>query len=346
MFYTVERTVKPMYQPLFNRLGASAEDVFKRYSTIHNNPRTINFPNPSEYTTARLCITTNHSTHAIDFLYENPECIDWDYICQNRSPTIGTLLDRYKGSIQWNQVSSNPSAASFLSTNIEHINWFLFSENNSDNALDIMEQYPERINYSSLSSNTNPRAIKLLKTNIDKINWVSLSSNPSALEILREHPDQIFWTEFSKNKNPEALQMMIDNIDLVDIYAMGGNTAAIPWLKQNLRYVDWVEICMKARTPEHFQFIRENISHASWQYLSSNTYATQLLMEYPDRISIFALQCQDLFDYSYEYDYKGIRDAKRTLHEEYHAWAGHPARMYKWKDWGMWEDVLDEEEDA
>lgn len=342
MFYTIERKVKPMYESLFHGLGEYPENT----CLVYCNPNVNDFSSATEHPILRIGINLNPSTQAIDFLYANPEYIDWDYICRNKSPIIGTLLDRYKGSIQWNAVSSNPSAASFLSTNLKNINWFLFSENNSDYALDIMEQYPEQINYSSLSSNTNPRAIKLLKNNIDKINWVSLSSNPIALEILREHPEEIFWTEFSANPNPEALQMMIENIDLVDKYLMGSNLAAIPWLKHNLEYVNWSDICCNARTREHFQFIRENILQADWEYLSTNKYAVSLLMEYPERISTVALVSQDLFDFSYDYDYKKIRESKRNIHEQYHAWAGHPARMYKWKDWGMWEDVMDEYEEA
>jgi hypothetical protein len=116
-------------------------------------------------------------------------------------------------------------------------------------------------------------------------------------------------------------------------------------LRRNIEWVNWPVLCEKANTPESIQFIRENIHRVNWNALSTNKYALSILKEFPDNICFTAVESHDMLDYNYTYDYKAILDAKHDIHQEYHAWAGHPSRMYKWKDWGMWEDVLDEEDE-
>ncbi len=143
------------------------------------------------------------------------------------------------------------------------------------------------------------------------------------------------------NPNPDSLQLMEENIDNMNKHIMGNNPALVPWLRKNLEYVNWMEICGKAKTPEAFQFIRENIQHADWVELSSNPYASDLLKDFPNKITLEALYTQDVLNVETTYDYNEIRSTRYNLHQEYHAWAGHPSRMYKWKDWGMLEDSLE-----
>jgi hypothetical protein len=272
---------------------------------------------------------------------ENPQYIDWDHIPYNTSPNIGTLFEKYKTTINWNMVCFNQSASNFLSTHLDRINWFILSSNESECALDILEEYPEYVCFGSLSSNINPRAIKILKENLHKVNWVGLSSNPNAIELLRENIDEIYWYELAYNPNPDSLQLMEENIDKMNKHVMGNNPSLIPWLRKNLEYVNWSSICQNAKTPEAFQFIRENIQHADWVELSSNPYASDLLKDFPNKITLEALYTQDVLNVETTYNYNDIRSARRNLHKEYHAWAGHPSRMCKWKDWGMWEDALE-----
>jgi hypothetical protein len=69
-------------------------------------------------------------------------------------------------------------------------------------------------------------------------------------------------------------------------------------------------------------------------------------MEFPEKIQWhFTLGNQDVFETKYRYNYAGIRQVRHRLHEEFHAWAGHPSKMStKWVDWGF-EGALGSEED-
>lgn len=347
MFYTESATVKPEFEDLFRRLQITEITQELIDEQFASNPHTTFMLKFLSENVSKTLITKNPTNEAIDFLYKNPQHIDWDFICYNNSTNIGTLLDIYKRSIQWGALSTNPSASPFLSTNLKKLNWFFFSCNPSDHALDIMEQYPELINYSSLSGNPNPRALPLLLKNFEKINWVSFSGNPIAIPVLRDHLDQIYWSELAYNPSPDALQLMEENIDKIDKFIMGTNPVAVPWLRKNMEYVNWDNICINARTPEAIQFIRENIEHVSWEYLSENTYAISILKEFPERITEEALYSQDIFDIKTTYDYNGILESKRDLHQEYHAWAGHPSMILtKWKDWGLLEVEVDELEEV
>jgi hypothetical protein len=298
----------------------------------------------------------NPSPEAVDLMCKYPHIIEWDqficgsyrYVGLNQSPIIATLLDKHLDNINWEALSSNPTAANFLTNHVDKINWYFLSANPSDYALDLLEEYPENINYFQLSANTNPRAIEILKNNINKIEWVTLSSNPSAIPILKEHIDQIFWGEFSYIQHPEAIRIINQELEKLEDWEiemisviLGQNPEAVPILKKHLDWVNWTVLCETANTPESIQFIREHLEFADWRALSENKHALPILMEFPDRIQESAFTCQNMFDYNYTYDYQAILATKYNLHQEYHAWAGHPSRIYKWKDWGMWEDVLD-----
>jgi hypothetical protein len=346
MFYTETATIKPEFEDLLRRMQLTEITQELIDEPFAENPHTTRMLKFLSENVSSKSITKNPTTEAIDFLWKNPQHIDWDLICYNKGPTIGTLLDMYKISIQWGALSTNESAGNFLSTNFKNINWFFLSCNPSDKALDILEDYPEHISYLSLSGNTNPRAIKLLRNNLHKINWVALSSNPSAMSLLREHQDQIYWSELASNPNPEAFQLMEENIEKMDKFLMGCNPIAIPWLRNNMEYVNWQSICINARTPEAIQFIRENIEEASWEYLSENPYAISILKEFPERITEEALYSQDVIDFHTEYDYRSILAAKHDLHQEYHAWAGHPSMIStKWKEWGFESGFSEEDDD-
>lgn len=343
MFYTETATIKPEYEHLLTHGLITQRMIDVIFS---GNPNTTCMLPFISNNVNKRHISTNPSTKAIDFLIQNPQYIDWDYISYNRSSNIGLLFDKYKRSINWNMICFNESSSKFLSSNLDRINWYILSSNESDDAIDLMEEYPENVCYSALSHNKNPRAINLLKDNLCRVNWVGLSSNPNALELLRENPDQIYWHELAYNPNPEALELMEENIENMNKHMMGNNPALLPWLRDNLEYVCWSSICQKAKTPEMFQFIRDHIQYADWVELSSNPYAGDLLKEFPNKITMEALYVQDVFNVQTTYNYNGIRSALYNLHQEYHAWAGHPSRIYKWKDWGMWENVLEEELDS
>jgi hypothetical protein len=288
---------------------------------------------------------------ALDYVWVHPETIDWKFVNSNPNPNpmLAALMDCYKKQ-DWEVLSANPAAASYLSTHLEELDWNAFSANPSNIALDILENYPEKINYRQLSCNTNPRAIAILRNNMSEINWDKLSSNTcdEAIALLKEYPDKIEWSFLSCNRNPEAVRMIEENIDKAFMWAVGGNVGAIRLLRNWIEVVNWPAICFNADTPEALQFIEEHlplIGPTGRVNLSRNPYAEPLLMKYPNIISIQSVTTQKVYDIQYKYDYPGILKAKYNIHQEYHAWAGHPSRINKWKDWKINECLYPEEEE-
>lgn len=303
---------------------------------------------------------------ALDYMWERPELIDWHFINTHKKPipNLAALFDKY-GKQNWQHLSSNPAAASYLSTHLDELDWTFFSENPSDIALDILENYPEKINYQHLCLNTNPRAMAILRNHISDIDWDKLSVNTSddAVALLKEHPDKIQWDLLSYNKNPEAVKMLYANIPKIYMDALGHNVGAISLLRENLAVVNWNAICREAETPEAFQFIEENIRIVIRTAVTSiriNPKAKFLVNKYKElcKMSILYLRYTaeleevfKMYEIKYTYDYSAILNAKYDIHQEYHAWVGHPSRINKWKDWKINEclyqdeDVVEEKEE-
>lgn len=288
---------------------------------------------------------------ALDYMWDNPDVIYWNFINSNTKPNhmLAAMMDRY-GNQDWEVLSANPAAASYLSTHLEELDWNAFSANPSDIALDILENYPEKINYRQLSGNTNPRAIAILRNNMSEINWDKLSANTcdEAIVLLKENPDKIEWSFLSSNRNPEAVRMIEENLHKAFMWAVGNNVGAIRLLRNWMEVVNWSAICLKADTPEALQFIDENIhliGPTGRVNLSRNPYAEPLLMKYSNIISFQALGTHPCYEVQYKYDYPAILKAKYDIHQEYHAWAGHPSRINKWKDWQINECLYQDEKD-
>lgn len=342
MFYTQEYTLKTEFQIPFGKLveayGFMWEDAL---SHMLENRRL-------------------HSSKLedLDFQWNHPEKIDWWYVKLNKTnnPMLATLLDMdmqvkrtQKKTYQWTFLSQNPAAASYLTTHLHELDWDAFCENPAELALEILESFPERIRYSSLCRNENPRAFALLRKNLsflDYKDWMYLSINPStaALDLLQEYPEQIWWCAFSNNRHPEAYKLMETNLDKIHWDIVGKNIAATPLLRKHLARVQWCYLCIDANTPDHFQFLRENLAqldYICWVHLSRNTHALPLLMEFPDRVTIDVFDVHDTHRVTYHYDYPAILASKYLLHQEYHAWAGHPSRISKWPGWQINTDLLE-----
>jgi hypothetical protein len=114
-------------------------------------------------------------------------------------------------------------------------------------------------------------------------------------------------------------------------------------LRENPEKIYWPSLCRNASTKEEFDYLRENLERVDWSCINMNPNkrAIDLLMDFPERIQWhYLLLHSDIFETTAEYDYRGIRQSKYQLHEEFQAWAGHPSKMTtKWRDWGFEVDV-------
>jgi hypothetical protein len=130
---------------------------------------------------------------AMELLKAKPNKIVWANFCSNTSPeaidmlrakveneenlSIKTYRQKHEFSqryINWNNLSSNPSA-------IDIIKFALNEENRLMTDAQNVKQFL-KVSWFSLCSNTN--AIDLLTANKDKIDWEILSSNPKAIKLL------------------------------------------------------------------------------------------------------------------------------------------------------------------
>lgn len=331
------------------------------------------------FTTMSVSKLITGNRFAVKLLEQCPRLIDYEYLYRNKSPDIvdimythqqyrekqhiicsvdTPIIDTYLPNLNLQGkplrgLSQNTRAVPFLAKHPELIVWEALSEN--PEALDILEANPDKISFSHLSRNPNPRAFELLKANPSKIDWSAMSLNTSdwAIQLLMDNPEKIVWYNLSQNRNPLALPLLQSAIDKsesrkINSFFISTNPCAVGILINHTTLIYWPAFCASASTQEQFDFIREHLDKVDWYSMSMNINprALDFLLEFPDRIVwCCSLGHQNIFETTTEYDYTGIRNARRALHEEFHAWAGHPSKMStKWKDWDF-DGALDEMEE-
>lgn len=364
MFHTERTEIKPCY-------GLTLDEVEKN---INRLTRYQSNPFAEGYEDGEMCSNLiSYNPHAIKVLEERPSLrtstglsanpnagdlvynyLDMTYRCiwSNESPILDTLLRArglhppYEHSYKRHMLSRNPRAINYLMRHPRAIDWSQVSTN--PNALDLLEENPDKIDYNYLSRNTNPRAMALLRNGLDKANWrwLSANSNEEAVKILLENQDKIDWYCLSENQCPLARKLMESNLDKLNWHYFCYNPLAVPFLYSNFEKIKWSVLCERSSTKEQFDFIRQHPQHIVWTSISLNKSprATKLLEENPDKITWkLAITRHDLFDTITTYDYAGIRNSRHDLHQEFHAWAGHPSKIKtKWLDWGFDTYVMDE----
>jgi hypothetical protein len=364
--FTIEKT------KLHHAFQATLEDVIdylKAYEAEHSDHHGSYLYEMTGCSEPEELITAN--PYAIKFLEQHPECIrtcalhmnpseDALYLWRQlqlgkyeiqlgntKTPNIDTYLqDVCVANLNFRTLSSNPHAFPFLRKHLDKVNWGTFSKN--PEALDILEYYVDNISFYHLCCNTNPRAFAILRNNMDQIYWHLLCHNPcdDAIDLLEENPQFINYAELSENPNDRAIDLLLrqGGIDNVDWWAISHNpcSRAVQLLTEHVERIYWPYLCSLAQTKQQFELIRNNLDKVDWGSLclNSNERVLPILIENQDKIQWWwALSKQPIFETETTYDYEGIRGARRELHEEYHAWAGHPSRLQqKWKDWGLWED--------
>jgi hypothetical protein len=338
-----------------NNSNANINHLFETLGTnnanqlITTNPFAVKLLEQKEHLLAPEALGLIDSPDIIELVFKYRAYCD-QTISKINSPVLETYLPKmWRSELFLPALSRNPRAVSFLAKHPELISWSSLCEN--PEALDLIEANPEKINFRNLSRNTNPRAIAILRENFERIEWNFLSSNSSeeAVILLLENVNKINWYDFSQNKCPLALPLIEKNIKKCNSYFVSTNPNAIRILKENPSKIYWPALCVTASTKEQFDYIRENLDKVHWDSIcrNRNKRALELLMEFPERIQWhFTLGNQDVFETTAEYNYEGIREAKCRLHEEFHAWAGHPSKMStKWIDWGFDGAIQNEDEE-
>ena len=305
-------------------------------------------------------LSGNRHPHAIQMLEENPEIIDWWYLCGN--PYAIHLLEKrmktHPEDIDWNQLLHNTGAIELVKTNPDKINYWKYIsihayrnmkhiEEHLDSVTELVEMV-EKINeerihsapyiptlfvptdnlsWSSLSYCSC--AIHLLIKNKNKIDWQGLSSNssPEAIRLLETHPEMIDWKMLSRNTNTEAIRILEENIEKIDWWYLSGNSAATSILEKYPEKIIWSKLC-------------ENRSKWAIQHLEE-TYKT-----HPHQISwIYLSQNPSIFTWNETYDYKQMKEQKQPLHEDLIRTIFHPDNLSKLAGWGI-ESGWDNDEEA
>lgn len=305
-------------------------------------------------------ICTNPS--AMFLIEQHPDKIHWTALASNSSAIH--LLEQNPDLICYHELSKNTNAIHILKDNLDLVYWPYLCANQG--AVCVLEQkqrladgrlvtnlelYWDKLDWKALSS--NPSAINILRRHLDKIDWYAFSANPYAVPTLLEHMDKINWYKLCMNNSPEAIELLKENQDKIVWQVLCENPFAIDLLLENRGkcysgalhcnpQIMWVKELMGEPGEINYSSIAQNPNLGLvLNYFPFNSYNDELYDV------IYMLDHPGIFEcVKTTYDYKGIRGARHGLHEEFHAWAGHPSKIStKWKDWGMLEDVLEEEEE-
>jgi hypothetical protein len=369
--FTIEHTdLKPCY-------GLKLADVFQRLSTTFQEEWTCKKPEHLlNYNIHAIKVLEQHPDYveetvitlnmAMDrFLIDrkhkvDPERCIANYLASNHL-LIDTLLQNntfIDPSYYW-LVSQCPRAIPYLRKHPEMIVWSALSRN--PEALDLLEDNVEKISFPDLCYNRNPRAIAIIRDNLDKMtfaSWCHLIGNPcdEAIDLILEHPQHIQSKHYflGLNSNPRAIGILrgfnLEHFLAWSDLSRNPCDEAVRLLEEHPDKINWSHLSYYASSKEQFdRLLRVYPNNISWSALSLNhsDEATKLLQENPDRINWHnALKYQNMFETTAIYDYEGIRGARHDLHQEFHAWAGHPSMIAtKWKDWGFDTYGLDEPEE-
>lgn len=373
MFITERTDIHPCF-------GITLQQALHHVSVWTRNEHMIHGNDSSQAPVAEDILNLN--PHAIKVLQQHPEWVNASELARNTSheaidlqKTLRYPLYHYQRALCYHPMtildtylqdprlkftgddlfflSSNARAVPYLQRHPDLIRWIPLSKN--PEALDLLEANPEKIEFMYLSSNSNPRAVALLRNNLERVDWNFLSMNPcnEALDLLLEHPDKIKYGWLTYNTNPRAIDLLRSQpVEQIHWSGLSGNPCnnALEILAENKTHIDWTLFCLHASTKEQFVFLRANLDRVDWRFLCKNPsdHAVELLKEHPHRIQWWSsLQFQNVFETITEYDYAGIRATRQTLHEEFHAWAGHPCKILtKWKDWGFDTPGMDMEEEG
>jgi hypothetical protein len=212
----------------------------------------------------------------------------------------------------------NKNSLPYLKQNVKkwlpvHIKWI----SSYCDDMSFLNKHKKYINFINLSSNPfiNKLDEKILFDNIDKLDWWKLSKNKSAVNFLKKCPQKIIWKAaclnqsiemvnwidelyLSKNLdmkdnweflscNPTAIDILIKHKSFIN-NKINLNSKAVPFLKENPHLIDYKLLCYN-NSKEAIELINQRIERGliddiSFEYLSTNPFAIDILKKYPERI--------------------------------------------------------------
>lgn len=281
---------------------------------------------------------------AVFLLEKYPEKINWSNLSAN--PNAIELLEKNVDKIDFDRLSINPNAAHILRRNLEKISWTILSTN--PGAISILKENQHKIQWRYLSK--NPAAFDLLCDNLDKVEWSVLSANPCAVPILRAHLDKVNWGQLCQNPSVDAMDLLEEHQEKIDWFLLSSNPYGVRYLLQNPGRINRRQMQGNPAALDYFPYVFEEApNEICFGTVTDNPRLGELLHYYPfddmnlyydsDALESVATHPGIFTVVSVEYDYKGILDAFYERNQAFHAWAAHPSRTLKWKDWQLegWE---------
>ena len=209
----------------------------------------------------------SRNKHAIDFLENNLQLINW--FCLSQNPNAIRILELHPDKINWCSLSLNPNAIHLLEKNIKKIDWFNIAINK--NAYSIISQNMDivmsnAIYFKRLCNNQNLKILSLIERYPEKIDWCALSSNPAAIHILERNFTKISWYDISENFN--AIPLIEANLELIDWELLSLNKNAIHLIEKNLDKINWAYL---SENPNAIHILKNNKEKINYFHLCSNT---------------------------------------------------------------------------
>jgi len=235
-------------------------------------------------------------------------------LCKNPHPAIVPILEkiwelqdtRANKSIDWFILSSNPVAVSFLKQHLDYINWSQLAKNPNPDAIELLMKNPSYIYWKYLVY--NPEGIKAILQNKTLLNklihdkrfdkyWYDLSAMPEAMPLLTQFPERVVNVQLAANPSPEALPLLsilmkhIRPYENIQWYIKRNGLSQQPPYEEAKLWEQqiWFSLCWNP-SPEAMNLVAQHIvnpqndSDIHWERLSTNPFAKDILLQYPDKV--------------------------------------------------------------
>ena len=274
-----------------------------------------------------------------DWISEN-YCVNW--LCKNTHPRAIQILEGVnKNSINWYNVSANPSAFDFQMKNLNKIHWSGICINPNPRAYELILKNQDKIDWPYLSS--NPNAIELLEKNIDKVDIYSLYDNPKAVPLIKKlakKKRKKYEIYIGSNPSEEAIPLIMSNLHMYrknKMFHIVENPFAIDIIKDNLdymTYIDWKCLALNPH-PEAIELLKSNfpIDECLYNLIDNpSPEAFKLLEDCKTQVLKRSYLREDLYKNPniFEMDYGAMKQKSQWLEQELLAQVMEPSRVFKY----------------
>jgi hypothetical protein len=218
-------------------------------------------------------------------IYSESKCIK--AFCRNKKafPFLKNIIKKWLP-VHFKWISSHCQDIEFMRKNENKINYKELSKNTCVNyILDILERHLDELDWNELSKNTS--AVHLLKKYRKRICWSSACDNTSTemidfLSLPKNFP-KIVWSILSCN--PSAIDLLKKHLNMIDKTGLNLNPKGFEILKDHTEMINFAVLCNN-QSKEAMEIIEKNINHPSisFELLSSNSYAIDILKKHKDKI--------------------------------------------------------------